>query len=455
MPPKSRSSSEKKNPSPGQGRGGASASTERRVTRLRSRELGVEPEATGAGDDPALPTRKKRNVQPRAAAPPPARLPRVIPPYPNSGKSSDVLHWAMEFQRISDLPCTIIPCTCRTEPIDHRTAIDVASTPDKNLIKKAARSVVGVVSTKADGKHIASCSGIVVSWNDTTRLATIITSSATVCLCTCQTRPLLRDNCFFNAYYRIALLEVLADSPLQPATFGSSPKFGQEVFALARDEESSLFARRGTVLLHERPKYLDYIYCQSLSCQIARGGTGGPVIDGDGDFVGMAFGRSPNADILPISIMDKCFDMWTRFSRIARPVFCMDLRAFELLDVSQQEEIELVHNIYNGFIVSVVYDDSVAARPCISPGDVIVSYNRQRDFTPHKFEEYLLSFDLDLLARADSSWTVGLEGMEGGRPKSSLGDGALTALSSWDSMPLRPVSIAFNATDGCVAEGTQ
>uniref|UniRef100_A0A0D9VLI1 Uncharacterized protein n=1 Tax=Leersia perrieri TaxID=77586 RepID=A0A0D9VLI1_9ORYZ len=49
----------------------------------------------------------------------------------------------------------------------------------------------------------------------------------------------------------------------------------------------------------------------------------------------------------------------------------------------------------------------------------------------------------------DSSWWL----LRGGRPKFSIGDSALTALSSWDSTPLRPVSVAFNATDGCMAEG--
>ncbi len=74
---------------------------------------------------------------------------------------------------------------------------------------------------------------------------------------------------FFNAHYRIALLEALVDSPLEPANFGSSPKFGQNLFALARDKKSSLFARSGTVLLQESPFFLKYKYWLSLSSAIA------------------------------------------------------------------------------------------------------------------------------------------------------------------------------------------
>ncbi|KAF0912221.1 hypothetical protein E2562_013174 [Oryza meyeriana var. granulata] len=324
---------------------------------------------------------------------------------------------------MSSVPAdTVIPCTRRREPKDLRTARDVASTPDKVMIRKAARSVVGIVSTEPDGKGIALCTGIVVSWNETTRSATIVTSSEAVCddgalidpkpklLVHLPNKTIIEGRLlFFNEHYRIVLLEVLSDTPLQPANFGCSPKFGQDVFALGRDDESAMFARRGTVLWQEPPRCLKYMYCLSLSCEIALCGTGGPVIDRHGDVVGMAFGRPPNPDILPISIVQTCIEMWTKFSRIARPVLDMDLRAFELLDASHQEEIELEHNVNDGFIVAVVYDDSTAARLGISQGDIIVSYNGLHDFTLHKFEDFLLSLGWGLLASVDSSWKVGLE----------------------------------------------
>ncbi|KAG8043999.1 hypothetical protein GUJ93_ZPchr0458g22274 [Zizania palustris] len=48
--------------------------------------------------------------------------------------------------RMLPKPNTVIPS--RREPKDRLTARDVASTPDKVMIKKAARSVVAIVSTK-------------------------------------------------------------------------------------------------------------------------------------------------------------------------------------------------------------------------------------------------------------------------------------------------------------------
>ncbi|BAF16639.1 uncharacterized protein [Oryza sativa Japonica Group] len=329
-------------------------------------------------------------------------------------------------ERLSKIPLppgTVIPCTRRRKPKDIYTARDVASTPDKLMIRKAARSVVAIETTYSDGKIIAVFSGIVVSWNETTRSATIVTCSEAVCddgalidpkpkvLVHLPNNTILDGQLlFFNDHYRIMLLEVVSDTPLQPANFGSTPKFGQDVFALSRDYESSMHARRGTVLWQEPPNVLEYMYyCLSLSCQLAPCGSGGSVIDQHGDVVGMAIGAPPNPDILPISIVQTCIEMWTKFSRIARPVLNMELRAFELIEVSHQEEIELDHNINDGFIVAVVYDDSTAVRLGISQGDIILSYNGLHDFTLHKLEEFLLSLGWELLASGDPSWNVGLE----------------------------------------------
>ncbi|EEE62421.1 hypothetical protein OsJ_17212 [Oryza sativa Japonica Group] len=214
---------------------------------------------------------------------------------------------------------------------------------------------------------------------------------------------------FFNAHYRIALLEALVDFPLEPANFGSSPKFGQKVFTLARDKKSSFFARSGTVLLQDPPFFLKYKYWLSLSSAIELCGTGGPAIDERGDVAGMTFGRLPNPDVLSISILQTCIDMWRRFSRVARPFLDMDLIAFETLDITHQEEIESEHGITDGFIVDLVCDDSTAGRLGISRGDVIVSYNGLRDFTLHTFEEYLLNLGWGFLESTDPSWTINLE----------------------------------------------
>uniref|UniRef100_A0A0D9WD40 PDZ domain-containing protein n=1 Tax=Leersia perrieri TaxID=77586 RepID=A0A0D9WD40_9ORYZ len=383
----------------------------RRVTRLRSRELKLEPEAPPeadprdvASDDPEVGNAAAKGKSAANSPSPPRR-----PPYPKSG----------EFEHD---PGKITPCTLRMEPKDPRTARDVVTTADKIMVRKAARSIVGISSYKPDGEGIAQCTGIVVDWNEIARLATIVTCSEALCVngALIHPEPKLLIHMpnraigegrllFFNAHYRIALLEVLTDSPLQPAMFCSSPRFGQEVFALARDDESSLIVRHGTVLWQEPPSYLAYRHWLSLGCKLAPCGTGGPVIDEHGAVIGMAFVYIPNPYMLSISIMRTCIEMWMKFSRVARPILGMNLRTIEFLDISSQEDIEVENRISNGFIVHMVYDDSTPERLGISEGDVIVSYGGKHDFTLHKFEDFLLSLGWEFLASADSNWTVDLE----------------------------------------------
>ena len=42
-------------------------------------------------------------------------------------------------------------------------------------------------------------------------------------------------------------------------------------------------------------------------------GNGGPVIDHDGNIIGMAFYCNPNPSVLSISTIIRCIDMWMTF----------------------------------------------------------------------------------------------------------------------------------------------
>jgi hypothetical protein len=77
---------------------------------------------------------------------------------------------------------------------------------------------------------------------------------------------------FFNEHYDVALLEISSESdlPLQLPSFGSNPNYGQEVFVLARDEESNLMARHGSILWFDGLDGLERNYHMFLSCNLSR-----------------------------------------------------------------------------------------------------------------------------------------------------------------------------------------
>ncbi|CAL5070565.1 unnamed protein product [Urochloa decumbens] len=210
---------------------------------------------------------------------------------------------------------------------------------------------------------------------------------------------------FFNGYYNIALLEITADFPLQLPSFGSSPNYGQEVFVLARDKESFLSARHGTIVWRDEPDLLSGNYRMFLSGQLG-GCNGAPVIDHDGNVIGMSFSGRPTK-LVSISTILTCIEMWMKFRRIARPIIHgLSLRSLELLDVSSREEISYSYNIDSGYIVDVVQFDSTAEKVGIRRGDVIVSFDELGVHSLPKLEDLLLSLGWEFLERGLDASTV-------------------------------------------------
>ena len=70
---------------------------------------------------------------------------------------------------------------------------------------------------------------------------------------------------FFDPYYGIAVLEISVDMPLRCPSFVSSPEYGDKVFVLARDEDSSLLTTSGRVMCHNET-YVHRNYYLYVSC---------------------------------------------------------------------------------------------------------------------------------------------------------------------------------------------
>ncbi|CAL4999877.1 unnamed protein product [Urochloa decumbens] len=356
--------------------GGSNTDTED-VTQLR-KTAAASPATVGGGSSssPAVPV----------STPPPR--PRY-PSYPKSGKSKDVRKWNEECRRIGEIlakdPRNDLPT--QRKPKDPDTDEAVQSRRDKAVVRKAARSIVSVSSTGHGGVKIQQCSGIIIrQWEEEEKRVIIATCSNIVC----------------------SMGRLLDPVPKCPS-IGSGPSYGQEVFLLSRDEESSLMARQGEILWLEESNYLGRNYQMFLSCEVPEGGNGGPVIDHDGNVTGMAFQHSPDPAVISISTVITCIEMWLKFRRIARPVHGLGVRTMELLNVSLQEEIYDDYDIDSGYIVDVVSYDSAAESLGVLPGDVIVSFDDRHDLTLPQLEDYLLSLGWQFLQNPSSTVYLKLE----------------------------------------------
>jgi hypothetical protein len=276
-------------------------------------------------------------------------LPPRYPPFPTNGTIEDISKYNTETVRIHQLglkdPARNLPTVTR-QVKDPITAAATSRLRDKDAVLKAASSIVDVTSTALDGSRNFRCTGIIL-WvvsDETGKHAKILTSSRTVCtfkgvlqdpkpklsICLPNMTVLEGHLLFFNHHYRLALLDIMVDSLQTSACFGTNPQYGQEVFVVARDEDSSLVARRGTMLFLEKPS-LGRNYNMFLSCEIPECATGGPVIDRDGLVTGMAFCCNPDTAIIGISTILTCIEMWTQFRSVPLFSCCSYIRVLLLL----------------------------------------------------------------------------------------------------------------------------
>ncbi|KAM3409084.1 hypothetical protein ACQJBY_001836 [Aegilops geniculata] len=97
----------------------------------------------------------------------------------------------------------------------------------------------------------------------------------------------------------------------------TKPYYGQNVFVLDRDDEYALVVSHGSILylekpLFERNHYMFASYNSSLTCIC------GPVIDNNGEVIGLTTSHLPQSAILSISIVKKCIQMWNKFGYVPK-----------------------------------------------------------------------------------------------------------------------------------------
>nr|CAB3473550.1 unnamed protein product [Digitaria exilis] len=117
----------------------------------------------------------------------------------------------------------------------------------------------------------------------------------------------------FSEHYDLAFLLLPMETSLVIPRFGCCPDYSQEVFVLGRDKDASLRVRRGVISWTEESDYIGCSHYMFLDGEVPEGGTGGPVVDHDGSFRGMAFRVSPMPAILSISTIMTCFEMFKHF----------------------------------------------------------------------------------------------------------------------------------------------
>jgi hypothetical protein len=148
---------------------------------------------------------------------------------------------------------------------------------------------------------------------------------------------------FFNGHYGISLLVVTTGFPLVAASLGSRPCYGQDVSVLYRNDNYALVVRQGLIQCFENP-FLERNHYMFPSCSshlvknifqqfvflysrfiimfisvlfLMQTCIGGPVINNNGEVIGLIVKYIPQAAILSTSIVTKCIHMWNQFGYVS------------------------------------------------------------------------------------------------------------------------------------------
>ncbi|GJM94594.1 hypothetical protein PR202_ga11255 [Eleusine coracana subsp. coracana] len=306
----------------------------------------------------------------------------------------------------------------------------------------------------ADGKLLAQCSGILIKLNEEDQVATILTSADLICTkfpsihdksSTREFAPhakvgllssvlvliallgvrflvissflqplfqvdvhLLDDSIAdghllnYHKHYNIAVLEVAVKESFQLPNLSSEVKLAQEVFVLGRDASLNLIVSHGRVD-YMGPGLFKNNHYMYITCGVAKCGTGGPVIDFDGTFVGMA-SPTQRMSFIPVSIILRCLQLWEDHQWIVQAAGYLELVVLptnEMLAVvywvlvavkgsphywlpklrARGEKISCKFKIDDGLIVQKVSEGLAAEKTGIRIGDIIETCNGKQIVT--------------------------------------------------------------------------
>ncbi|KAL6848722.1 hypothetical protein ACP4OV_021305 [Aristida adscensionis] len=200
------------------------------------------------------------------------------------------------------------------------------------------------------------------------------------------------DMLFFSTLYALAVLTIKVEAMLEInlPTYGHSPQYADEVSVYALDEDLSLNCINGTIMWLEEDHFVFF------SSDLCPCGLGGPVLNHDGDVIGMACDDDIVPCIVGISVINKWIEMHTKFGCFARPRLGMLLSSVELKALEYQYYLHYKYGINGGFVIDKVDMNCTAGKLGIRQGDVITSFNEMSCYLP-ELEDFLLEIGMAFL----------------------------------------------------------
>ncbi|TVU50949.1 hypothetical protein EJB05_02348, partial [Eragrostis curvula] len=193
----------------------------------------------------------------------------------------------------------------------YKTTLKGACWTIEKLALQAAASVVGLKSI--------TVANLVKKCQDTDEVADGLTINVYL-----QNHETCKGNLlYYDFYYNICVIQIESPVHLPAKGFCSQPiNFdvcsSKDVVALGRDREKHvLVVSAGKII----PK-CSMLDCEELfvsTCRISKPKVGGPLMNMDGDFVGMNYYHHKETPFIPSSIVFKCLQQFEFFRKVVKP----------------------------------------------------------------------------------------------------------------------------------------
>ncbi|CAM0884078.1 unnamed protein product [Alopecurus aequalis] len=240
-------------------------------------------------------------------------LKRILDPWPSD--DNDV--FTTEVNKILNdlgypLPCVADGGMYLKGDFEEKFGKDICSKSVERVASKMSRYVVALASFDDEGRRYFACAGMLVGCNkSTTRVLTSASLVRTsggenkihklrieVCLPSKEYVAGTLEH--YDLHYNVAVVSFSGDCSNGAAKL--SETFQTKVVALGRGFRSGELMVTNGVVTGERSRF-DCEELQMSTCKITKSGIGGPLVDFDGNFVGLNFYDVENTPFLPRDII--------------------------------------------------------------------------------------------------------------------------------------------------------
>ncbi|WVZ98590.1 hypothetical protein U9M48_044012 [Paspalum notatum var. saurae] len=342
---------------------------------------------------------------------PPGHVEPVMKMKPGILDAYDRLTWKCNEKKGRQMKLATLYAPESVSCLVNEEFIPTRESATKTVLKAA--KVVMSLSSYVDGVLLNQTSGFVINWDRESKIGTILTSALIICskhssrdewsgtrkyIPEAEVRVHLLDKddsvavanlIHFDKNYSLAVFKAVMNLSTEVHPFCDA-KFGQEVFVLGRDKNLDLNIDHGLVP-YKGPTTFERNHYMFINCALKRNecGNGGPVIDLNGEVVGMVI-NIWRMGFIPSSFIIKCLHMLSKFNCVPRLHIGMKLSSIKFLDPIRVERISRKCNVDSGLIVKAVSHGSITEELGVRPGDIIQSMNGECITTTVELENLLM-----------------------------------------------------------------